>query len=225
VEITDEAIHKYAADNVYDAICQVVWNGIDAEAKEVNITLSKEKQGLSDEMSETRITRITIEDNGTGMDPNETEEYFTQFNKSWKKNSRRNDGRCYHGQHGVGRFKYFALGDSIKWETAFAFEGQVAGQVLTASYSHPKEFIHGIASSPGGHTGTKVVIEDVSDRAQAFQTIDELKFHLLQRFALYMKTSFDFRLSLDCETIDPAEYIDKETDGTFTFDPSSTVES
>ncbi|MDA3799748.1 MAG: hypothetical protein PF692_11785 [Kiritimatiellae bacterium] len=33
VKIMNEAIHKYANDNVYDALSQAVWNSVDAENK------------------------------------------------------------------------------------------------------------------------------------------------------------------------------------------------
>ena len=40
VKMTEEAIHKYADDNVYDALCQAVWNSVDAQASEIRISIN-----------------------------------------------------------------------------------------------------------------------------------------------------------------------------------------
>lgn len=220
VHMTEEAIHKYANDNVYDALCQAVWNGVDALASEIRIDIMAEESGL-EELKQARIESISVEDNGRGMKPKDIEGYLTRYNKSWKKGRVLDDGRAFHGRHGIGRFKYFALGRSICWETLSVEDGNEERRRISASFSHPKDFVVEDVPLKRDSAGTTLCIREVSEKAQGFLDKDTLICELMKRFALLIQTSADFGLYLNGEKLDPSNYIASEDKGVFEFEHDS----
>jgi len=217
VKITSEAIHKHANDNVYDALCQIIYNGLDANAQKIEIDVMTTSIG-GDDLKIEKVKSIKISDSGHGMSPEKIESYLTQYNKSWKRGGRRKDGRSFHGHQGIGRFKYFSLGKLLRWETLCNDEGTLKQREITTTYNNPKDFI--VEDKPVTRTseGTSVFIENVSDKAQVFLEKEKLIFELMKRFALYIQTNPQFELLLDGEKLIPDRFMDGEASGSFTFE-------
>ena len=93
------------------AIEELVWNALDADAKEVKVDLITNPLGAVD--------AVRITDDGTGIDVLKADQTFGNLGGSWKREGKGTafSGRRLHGRHGRGRFKAFALGMNV--ESAF----------------------------------------------------------------------------------------------------------
>jgi len=106
-EITDEGIKKHFKN--YDpirAIYELVWNGLDANAKSVAIQVKNNPLG--------GIDIISVLDDGDGIDIRNMHENFGKFNESSK---RYDDDK--HGSHGKGRLAFHQLCDEAVWFTRY----------------------------------------------------------------------------------------------------------
>ncbi|MEM9450278.1 MAG: ATP-binding protein [Cyanobacteria bacterium P01_E01_bin.6] len=104
-QITDEGIKKhFKSYESIQAIYEIVWNGLDAKANNVDIKVIYNPLGGLD--------HVTILDDGEGIDIDNIEDKFGKFNESSK---RHDDDK--HGSHGKGRLAFHKLGDVAVWYT------------------------------------------------------------------------------------------------------------
>ena len=91
------------------AIEELIWNGLDAEADTVEVTLGLTAIGA--------VETVNVADDGHGMSYEDAFSDFSALGGSWKrgKSRTRNDRRSLHGKSGVGRFRAFALGREVTW--------------------------------------------------------------------------------------------------------------
>lgn len=110
---------KSLATNVspISAVSELIWNGFDANAQHVKVILEpNELNGLH---------AIRVSDDGDGIDWSRVNDLFGGLGDSWKAKSHRYKGRTLHGKNGKGRFRAFALGESVEWRTTY-LDGQTA---------------------------------------------------------------------------------------------------
>lgn len=97
-------------------LAELVWNAVDANATAVNITV---KRSVADAVDE-----VVVVDDGHGFSAAEVKGLFGEVGGSWKlhaANRKTRDGtRILHGQKGEGRWKAFAMGDRVVWESVTA---------------------------------------------------------------------------------------------------------
>ncbi|WP_180130026.1 ATP-binding protein [Acinetobacter sp. YH12057] len=106
-QITNEGIKKhFNSKEPFKSIFEYIWNGFDAKANNVNISLIRnEAIGLD---------YITILDDGDGIDISNLCNSFDKFNESSKKNDDN-----VHGSHGRGRLAFHTLANNAVWYTKF----------------------------------------------------------------------------------------------------------
>lgn len=96
--------------NPVQAVLELIWNGLDAEAREVRVDfLRNDADG---------ITGVTVQDDGHGISPDEIDSAFQWVGNSWKRGAKTTkgvEGRPLHGQRGQGRLRAFALGTTVRW--------------------------------------------------------------------------------------------------------------
>ena len=218
VKITDEALQKHASCDVFDALGQVIFNAIDSSAKKVEIFFEYEEKGLDSEGFSTKeISCIRVKDDGCGIPFNSVNVFFSQYNKSWKKDKARPDGRPYQGKLGIGRFKYFSLGHSIQWNTCYKKESEgLYDYLISCSFSNPKIFPVQ-AEKPSGNisTGTEVIIKEISSGVTQKITADNFSFYIAELVGLYIKSNPHFQLFIDGNLLNPDDFIDEERTGNF----------
>lgn len=96
-QITDDGIKKHFKNmEPSKAIFELVWNGFDARASNVNIRLLKNALGT--------VESVSICDDGDGIDLLNLDNSFQKFNESNKKND-----DDLHGSHGRGRLAFHKL--------------------------------------------------------------------------------------------------------------------
>lgn len=104
-EITDEGVKKHFKNyEPSNAIFELVWNGFDANASCVKITVN-----LNDLDG---IESVEVADDGEGIDIENLSNSFEKFNESTKK-----DDDDKHGSHGKGRLAFHRLCASASWYT------------------------------------------------------------------------------------------------------------
>ena len=109
-QITDDGIKKHFKNmEPYKAIFELVWNGFDARASNVNVRLHKNALGTVDSVS--------ICDDGDGIDLLNLDNSFQKFNESNKKND-----DDLHGSHGRGRLAFHKLANEAVWFTKYKNE-------------------------------------------------------------------------------------------------------
>ena len=189
---------KLAAGRPVQAIAELIWNGLDAEATNIKVTA---------EADQINLTSLTVQDNGHGMSRAEAVQYFQYLGGSWKKanNTSKNGLRHLHGKEGKGRLRALALGRVAEWTvTGKSAEGPletftvliIRDDLRRARISLPTK------PAPGARSGTRIRITEMDkdwrlDAAGVIQEISEL-------FALYLTEYPDVSISVDGRKVDPA---------------------
>jgi hypothetical protein len=104
-EISDEGIKKhFKTIEPWEALFELVWNGLDANAPEVVVNIAQNEMG--------GIESVTVLDNGDGIDIKNVKNNFGRFNDSLKK-----EDAAQHGSHGRGRLAFHVLCHTAIWDT------------------------------------------------------------------------------------------------------------
>lgn len=113
LEASDDHVRRIAKESdPTQAVIELIWNALDAEADRVIVTYVREAPPLE------AIAEVVVKDTGHGIAPEEVRPEFGRIGDSWKmKGNRRskNDKRQVHGSRGQGRLRAFALGSSLEW--------------------------------------------------------------------------------------------------------------
>ena len=202
VLITPEGIQKNLKNiKPLDAICEYIWNGFDASATQVNISLNKNEMGL--------INMITISDNGTGINYNELRYKFQPFNDSKKANISQNLNHSLpHGRKGIGRLTFFAFSQTARWDTVYEENGIAYEYYIAMSkdslnqYDDNGEKEPKIVQKP---TGTKVTFTqlDSLEKKDIISKITEEFFWFLE-----LNKENNYHISVDNEAIDYSSFIE-----------------
>lgn len=119
-EIGNEGIKKHFENiDVWEPLFELVWNGFDAKAKSIAVTLS--------ETDLKRVDRAFILDDGEGINHTTLPETFGRFNDSSKKTD-----LAQHGSHGRGRLAFHRVCGKAEWYTRSA-QGDAVIEVDAAS--------------------------------------------------------------------------------------------
>lgn len=204
VLITPEGIQKNLKNiKPLDAICEYIWNGFDAEATEIKITLHENGLGI--------INMITVEDNGIGIDYDELKYKFQPFNDSKKADlTAKTNHSLPHGRKGIGRLTFFAFAQNARWETIYEKGGKRYKYFIAMNKDslnqyddngeEPPEQVYDIG------TGTKVIFTQLEslDKKEIITRIKEEFFWFLE-----LNVENGFSIIVDNDRIDYADYIIK----------------
>jgi len=114
VNITSKGIEKVLKQyNEKQALAEYIWNGFDAHASTIKIDYTYNSLGV--------LERLTIADNGYGIDFSKLKQKFDPFFESEKsiqiaipKHTSK-----MHGRNGVGRLTFFTFAHSASWNTTY----------------------------------------------------------------------------------------------------------
>ena len=182
------------------AVAEMIWNGLDASATEVNVELVHGKMG--------GLEMIRVEDNGDGIPDSEVEVAFGNLGGSTKKLMQTNRaGRIFHGRLGKGRYRVFSLGSEVTWTTRFAEDGKVYEYQIQGRAPELKVFEvtdREVSAKPG--PGTVVEVRKLKKKFPSLigsQAVQELTEHL----ALYMMAYQNVAVRYDTAAISPLTVI------------------
>ena len=193
------------------AIEELVWNALDADAKEIKVDLITNPLGAVD--------AIRITDDGTGIDVLRADQTFGNLGGSWKRENKAtpNAHRRLHGRHGRGRFKAFALGTHVEWRTTVKEGAGLISYVLSGDAEKPGVFnLESASTGPG--TGTEVFITNVKATCDSLLDAGETVQNLASRFALYLKSYPDVRIYFNGLPVTPVIVQKRITDYKLTLE-------
>ena len=180
------------------ALAELVWNGFDAGSNQVEVNLDMNKMD--------GIESIRVRDFGSGIDHAQVEKFFGSLGDSWKKNKSRQNGRALHGKSGKGRFRAFALGTMVDWNTTYKGADQKSRSYrirgLAISLDDFEIFDPAIVDNTP--TGTEVVISNLKHDFGSL-TNDTAPRELAKLFAAYLTEYPDLSLKYNGVRIEPKD--------------------
>jgi hypothetical protein len=199
VEAQADHLDSIAKSKPINAVAELIWNALDADADRVEVSI--EENALSG------IERITVSDNGDGLPLADAKAAFGNLGGSWKKNrtKTKRKGRHLHGRDGEGRFKAFALGDTVIWDTVFEDQGKLFEYTITGRRGNLKAFEIGTLKEVSGvPTGTSVRIqahpENIGGLSEEGSGLD----HLSEQFAIYLRDNPGLKILFRGHKVDPS---------------------
>jgi hypothetical protein len=113
VEVQSDFLEKITKAKPVQALAELIWNGLDADATSVSVSFDYNALGA--------MSAVIVTDNGHGIPFSEAPEGFRRLGGSWKRPGAvtKGEGRFLHGQDGRGRFKAFSLGRFAEWDVTY----------------------------------------------------------------------------------------------------------
>lgn len=205
-------LQQYSKQGAIDALAELIWNGLDAEADEVDVEIEVSSLGDTDR-DMYHVTRIAISDNGHGITPDIAKEAFPSLGDSWKRNLNGrtlNSKRALHGSLGRGRFYVYSLGHRARWSSiSKAREGFVRIEI-EGNQSRIDGFSDSDPVATMGPTGTTVTVLVEQGRTLAALLRDDLHLRLAARLAAHLLANKDITVRVNGRPIDPAQLVDGE---------------
>jgi len=179
--ITSSGIKKVLKNYKYtDAVAEYIWNGFDAKAKNIDISLV---EGPLDQ-----IELITVKDDGYGIDVSQLDQKFDRFFDSEKTVVLQTPAHSsvLHGKNGVGRLTFFAFANDAEWHTTYGSKPLSGGKIKIAASNLKSTEADSVAPYQEA-TGTEVVFSNV--------TIDKYRFY--GEVVSFLKQEFCWFLELN----------------------------
>ena len=217
VQAKPDHIESLAKSAPMAAIEELVWNALDADAKEVKVDLVTNPLGA--------VEAVRVSDDGTGIDVPNAESTFGSLGGSWKRMSTQTgvEHRRLHGRHGRGRFKAFALGTHVEWRTTSAHDGSLRSYVISGDIATPGVFDIDEAAQPGPGTGTEVYVTNARANCDSLLNAAETVQGLASKFALYLKSYPDVRIYFNGLPVTPVIVQKSTTDYKLSLENGATA--
>jgi len=181
VQAQKDHIYSLCSSSAILAIAELIWNALDADAFDVKIDIIQNSLG--------GIDAVRVADDGLGINALEIEKHFGNLGGSWKRfaDKTQRSGRVLHGCKGRGRFKAFALGQYVEWNTTLDTSSGLKSFVISGDASDPSQFNIEERRTPGPATGTEVMITNVRNSLNSLRDTTAVLQQLSTYFALYLK--------------------------------------
>lgn len=202
-------LERFASQPAVDALVELIWNALDAEADRVAVRF--DRGSLGDGGAE-HVTRVWIEDNGHGIEPDTAVERFTSLGDSWKlglAGRTLNGKRVLHGKHGRGRFFAYSLGYAATWKTIWQkddgtrVEYRIEGSRTAINHFSDSK----VAATEKPETGTVLDIRVDQGRSLSSLLDEDLPVRLSARFAPHLLGNTDIQVRVDGVLLDPIPLI------------------
>jgi LEA14-like dessication related protein len=198
------------------AICELIWNSLDADAVTIRVDFKKNSLG--------GIVGITIKDDGHGIKEDELKDAFEYIGKSLKTFKDKSPaGRTYHGYKGQGRYFAFALGLAVEWQSTYKkdnklFTFSITGQASSSRGGLTHFQVTDIEEMESKTTGVTVNIDNLTKICKNID-IDSLTNDIITEFAYYLKAYEKNNISIyvDDVQIDTQSAIIESKEKTFTL--------
>lgn len=161
VEVQEDHLKSLTSASPIKAVEELIYNALDADATFIDVMFTRNDIG--------GISSIFVNDNGFGIHK-DNKKYFRGLGGSWKKDVRRTPtkNRIIHGKFGKGRFKAFALGEIVTWNSCFRDNGKMyEWSILGNSAQDIRLFRLSEVHACNKPSGTKVLIENVNEKIRS----------------------------------------------------------
>lgn len=205
VQVREDHLELLSRARPMNAISELIWNALDAEASEVRVEFVE--NALSG------VDTLRILDNGLGLPYENAFVAFRNLGGSSKREENRTviTHRFMHGQYGKGRFRAFALGNRAEWASVYEYEGRRFAYTISGHASAPGEFSLTDPGQTDAPRGMSVEITDVPATIGLLRGVKALQ-EVTDTFALYLRQYPGVRLIYDGVPIDPVNAEDRSTE-------------
>ena len=201
VEVQPDFLERQSKAKPVQAVAELMWNGLDADATGVDVRL---------EYGELGMTKIVVRDDGHGIPHQDAPQLFTRLGGSWKKPGGRTKTkeRRLHGYEGRGRFKVFALGRVADWRVTYRTdEGDLRAYDITMLEDNIREVrITEEVSVDTGTTGVEIEVSELHRDYRSLEPNDAVQ-EFTEIFALYLKDYRDVSILYEGTKVDPTTAI------------------
>ena len=129
LQVEKDHILALAKTSGTQALSELIWNSLDADATEVKVNFEK---NAFDEYN-----FIIIEDNGNGLSYENAKIAFSKLGGSSKVDLMNSPkGRAYHGKNGRGRLRAFTLGTIINFTSYYRKNHNIYSFTITIDYAN-----------------------------------------------------------------------------------------
>lgn len=197
IEVQEDFLERQAKAPPIQALAELIWNALDAEATRVDVSWEDDFLG--------GMRSIAVTDNGHGFPRTEAETLFGRLGGSWKRigAKTKNGQRWLHGHEGRGRFKAFALGRVVEWNIRYrAGDGVRVYSIAMLGDDQRHVRVSDERAFEGSGTGVQATIKEV--RTTRFLDRDETRQELAEIFAIYLRTYSSVVLSISSVRLDPS---------------------
>lgn len=177
------------------AIAELIWNGFDADASDVKVSL--------DFNSLERLDGIRIKDSGYGISLDKVKDCFGSLGDSWKKAQKIQNNRPLHGKNGKGRLKAFGLGSYVEWNTTFQKNQEFYNYRILGDINNIKNFqISQQKEADLKRAGTEVTVSNLYKNYTSLTNGNAI-LELAKIFAVYLTEYPHLSLEFDGHKVDP----------------------
>ena len=205
VNVKADFMRKQAKSTPTQALAELVWNALDADATEVRVELQRNSLNA--------IEKIRVKDNGSGISFEHMPDIFTSLGGLWKKkqNHTKNFSRKLHGKEGRARFKVFALGNVADWDVVYSDNNhtQYKFQISLLERDMSKVRVSERQIVTSGSPGVLVTIGEIKQQFHKIPQLDILQ-AMNEIFAIYLRNYRDVTIFYDDEKVDPSQSIRQE---------------
>jgi len=199
VEVRKDHLSKVATSTAKAALAELIWNSLDADANNVNVSFTVGAFGTK---------RVTVSDDGTGIPYKEAEHLFISLGGSWKATQQKTEeGRFLHGKEGEGRFKAFALGRIVDWKVTYSEDSKLFDYTIEGKADALDEFVlSDVAESSRKSTGVTVEVAELEKKFHVIGSENALD-QLAPLFAPYLSNYKTISLRINGDRVDPDSLI------------------
>lgn len=200
VEVQEDYLKKITGAKPVQALAELIWNALDADATDVAITFNYNELDT--------LSEVVVRDDGSGIPRARAPEFFGRLGGSWMRPGAQTDGgRFLHGQEGRGRFKAFAIGGKAEWAVVYAREGKTWRYSIVMNAADIRHVtITEEAEAPGEESGVTLTIFEPRKDFRAFESEAGIQ-SLTEVFALYLADYQDISVRVAGQRIDPKAVI------------------
>lgn len=162
---------------LYDAAAEYIWNSFDAQATKTEVIFERNALGA--------IEKITVRDNGCGIDMEELPEKFRPIFLSKKYNSKsdKNNTSKYHGKNGIGRLTFFTFASHAEWTTVYRRADKRFRYSINIDSENLEMYTVSKRERTEAQPGTTVVFTNISPRF----TVEDFITYLESEFSWYLE--------------------------------------
>ncbi|GMX67463.1 ATP-binding protein [Paenibacillus elgii] len=216
IQITTKGIKRSLKRFDYiQSIAEYVWNGFDAKATMVSVTLRRNAFGAIDE--------VIICDNGYGIKRAELESKFTPFFESEKLidplNRIRNIQSAVHGKNGIGRLTFHRFCSEAEWVTTYKEDSGNQCYSITIKSDSLDTYSMTEAVASEREQGTQVTFRVLSVEI----SLNDLRKFFSKEFGWFLELNREkgFQLIVDGESLQYQELIGACEDFSLVYKPTN----
>ena len=198
VHLREDHLRRLVSSDAVGGVAELIWNSLDAEAENVRVATVQNELG--------GVAEVIVEDDGHGMTFDGAKSGFSTLGGSWKLQSTHsmNNKRVLHGREGKGRWRAFAIGDDIVWESiAEEPDGRRTRIRVQGSASNLGAFELSNPEDTEDEVGTTVTV-DVGGKRPARLLADDIVDDLTAKLALYLEQYRSVNVTYNGARLDPS---------------------